>query len=177
MDKFVITEWVFFTLGKDKERNTKKFQHGVTHKWSKERAMTEMDMCAYNGENCLGPARVFKLDKLVCIDIDEDIPYSKVIEIYPFLEGHLACQGNTKGWHIYIKSTAEKQLDCWEKVKGDCITDQMFEMEKTSFGKLQKLDPELIKSMLKVEKKTPIFDNVSILTNAESFTPFHHQTS
>jgi phage/plasmid-associated DNA primase len=173
MDKFAITEWVFFTLGKDKDGNTKKYPQGVTHKWSKERAITEMDMCAYNGENCLGPARVFKLDGLVCIDIDEDIPYAKVIEIYPFLEGHLTCQGNTKGWHIYIKSTAVKQLDCWEKVKGDCITDQMFEMEKTSFGKLQKLDPELIKSMLKVEKKTLLFDNVSILTNAESFTLFH----
>lgn len=173
MDKFAITEWIFFTLGKDKDGNTKKYPQGVTHKWSKERAMTEMDMRAYNGENCLGVARVFKLDKLVCIDIDEDIPYTKVIEIYPFLEGHLTCQGNTKGWHIYVKSDAVKQLDCWEKVKGDCITDQMFEMEKTSFGKLQKLDPDIIKSMLKVEKKTSLFDNVSILTNAESFTPFH----
>ena len=41
MDQFAITEWVFFTLGKDKDGNTKKYPQGVTHKWSKERAITE----------------------------------------------------------------------------------------------------------------------------------------
>jgi len=170
MDNFPITEWIYCEINKNKQGENKKKPIGISLKWSRDVAVAKMESIQAEGTQCLGPCRVFKLNGIVCIDIDEDVPYEKVIEHYPFLQGHLTCNGNTKGFHIYVRSTAIKQIDCLAKIKGDIITDQMFELEKETFGKLQDLDPELIKSMKKVKLD---FDTVSILTNSESFTPFH----
>lgn len=158
-------EWIFICV-----QNGKKYPQGVTHKWTKELALINMEMEQFNGETCIGPARVLKLKGVICLDIDETgITYQQVIELYPFLKGHLYTKGNTKGFHFYVKTKTDhkKKIDCFDRCKGDLIADQMFETEKEWFGTLQELEDTHIISMLKTEK------DYSILTSTNKFDPFY----
>lgn len=83
---------------------------GKNDNFSKETLMTRAKQFKYNCINeptdeyfayCLQLKET--TEPIYCFDVDENKPYEEVIETYPFLKNTIYTEGNSKGFHFYIK--------------------------------------------------------------------------
>jgi len=69
---------------------------------------------------------------IVVFDVDAPLSHDDLLQLYPWVEGHLMVPGNTKGWHVYGRSTEyiTTQTKCLSAIEGDVIASTIV-MEKT----------------------------------------------
>lgn len=168
--------WIYFEVVNGKKKPIGLPFKGCTG-WSHSKATTEAEQSTYHGGKVLGIARVIKLKGLVCIDIDDpNITYEKIIQLYPFLENTCYVKGNTKGFHFYVNATYPKNnIDCLRDVKGDIITEQMFELDGKEWKHdIKSITQDELYSMIKEETDTESVSSTSSTSSkSETFTPFY----
>lgn len=151
-------EYIFcWSNGLKKDGTIDKHFEGITQEWSKDRAVTEMEMEAYQGTKVIGVLRnIPLLEGMICVDIDENCTLEELYEAYPVLQDTLYVAGNNKGWHFYFYNDYDRNsVDCLNKIKGDIISIQMFERDdKEWFGKMRQITNEDLETILK-QDNTP----------------------
>jgi hypothetical protein len=157
-----------WSAGLKEDGNIKKKYEGITSKWSKSRAESEMEQDKYRGTEVMGVMRHIPLKNgIVVIDIDVNCPYMDVIQQFPCLKNTLYVKGNTKGWHFYMHYDWHKNsVDVLDGIQGDVCGEKIFEREDKEWSK----DP--IKTLTKEEFSTlvkePFFPKEPKLVKSES---------
>jgi hypothetical protein len=142
-----------FSKGVKPDGNIMKDYEGITSKWSKSRAESEMEQDKYNGTNVIGVMRHIPLKNgIAVIDIDENKPYMDVIQQFPCLKHTLYVKGNTKGWHFYVHYDWPKNsVDVLDGIQGDVCGEKIFEREdkEWSTDPIKTLTPQEFSMLVK----------------------------
>ena len=125
-----------WSTGLKEDGNIKKDFEGITSKWSKARAESEMEQAQYNGTEVISILRHIPLKNgIVVIDIDVNCPYMDVIQQFPCLKHTLYVKGNTKGWHFYVHYDWPKNsVDILDGIQGDECGEKIFEREEKEWS-------------------------------------------
>jgi len=146
---------------KEDGKTIKKSFLGITKGWTHD----EAEMMAKGQKNVMGVMKkiVLKNSGIICIDIDEDLDYLKMVNLHPILKTTLFVKGNTKGGHFYFKTDwkpTKDYIDHLDQTVGDIITNQMFELVTKQWNdkSIQFISTDDLKTIVK-QNKHDIFDD------------------
>lgn len=169
--------WIYcYSKGQNETGKHQKGYEGFRKNWTKETAETEMEMDAFQGTKTLGVLRQIPLKHtgLVVIDIDVPCHYMDVYRQFPILKKTLFVEGNTKGWHFYVRCeyNTKNMIDSLIALGGDIIVEQVFEREGKTWSDdpIKTISMNELRSMLKdgvTIDEEPQTDNESVATETD----------
>lgn len=163
--------WMYIEKGEKKGRSIK-IPYGADETWTLKEAESKMNYFARQGKTMLGVFQCVRLEGsgMLCVDFDDkDITLDAIYSQFPFLQNTLMVQGNTKGFHFYVKCDYKGKALQKSKLNFDGdICFKMFEKANKKWNEMEVKEITMDHFQMLLKEKEPETDTESVSSFSSS---------